>query len=208
MLYLYIWNHRLKSRWVVYHILTTVYESFIIEIDEDIFYENIRLLIESISFFWPVDTWSHFLHLILYISSIFTDPIFTFFHECCSPDFFSRFPFLCYTCFYFCLSRYTSMICTRYPESRISLHSMVSYHDIFEREHERMSDMEISCYIWRGYRYIKCLSCTTSRRQCDIIFLPELLHLSFAWFWIVLFWKFWHRRMMRKIMKNAEIYPF
>ena len=53
MLHFDIRYHRFEGRGVVHHVLSAVYESFVIQIDEYIFYEKIRLLIECISLMFP-----------------------------------------------------------------------------------------------------------------------------------------------------------
>ena len=107
----------------------------------------------------PIDRCTHTGHLSLYMSPVFTDPFSTGCEEFFSTDFFSRSSSLAESLLHSRLSRYSCMIGSWYPESRIPEHTMVAYHDILECEHEGMSDMKLSCDIRGGNRYIEALSC-------------------------------------------------
>ncbi len=127
-----IGDHRFESRRVVHHILTTVYESLVIEINEYLFDESIRFLIECVSLLRGVEGGSHFRYLSLYVSSILSDPLLAGREKSFSTDTLSTLSLLQESLFDSCLCGYPSMICTRNPESRISTHTMIPDHDIFE----------------------------------------------------------------------------
>ncbi len=124
--------YRFQCGRVVHHILTTVYESLVIEIDEYLFDESIRLFIECVSFLRGIEGGSHFRYLSLDMSSILSDPLLACREKCFSTDTFPALSLLHELLFDSCLCRYPSMICTRNPESRISTHTMIPDHDIFE----------------------------------------------------------------------------
>lgn len=137
---------------------------------------------------------THAMHLSLYISSIFVDPLPTFIEKFFSTEFMSSCSWFLNSFFYFCLCGYSCMIGSWYPECWVSLHTMISCHNIFESECQCMPDMEISCNIWGWNWYIETFSCFWFFRRKTCIITPEFLDTFFRFFWVILFWEFWHKK--------------
>ncbi len=158
MLDLDIRYDRLKGRGVVYHILTTVYESLIVEIDKSLLNEIVGLGIKCKSLMFPTHRGSHASHLFLDIASVFIDPLPAFSEEFFSSHLLAVGSCLLHALLDSCLCCDPSMIGSRNPESGVTTHTMIARHDILECEREGMSDVEVTGDVRRRDRYIKSLS--------------------------------------------------
>ena len=195
MLNLYIWYDRLEYWRIVHHVLPTVYESFVIEIDEYFLDELIILVIKSKPLHIPVHGCTHHLDLILYISSVFIDPLPALSEKCFSSDSFSACSIAFQSLLHLSLCRYPSMICPGYPKCRIPTESMIASHDILDRERQSVSEMEITGHIRRWNRNVESLLFGVFGIyiwQIYLFLFPECLTRFLVDLWIVLFWKIRH----------------
>ena len=127
------------------------------------------------------------------MSTILSYPFLTSLEKGLSPYNFSMFSLFRELLFDSSLSRYACMIGTRNPESRVSTHAVISDHDVFDGEHQRMSDMELTGDIWRWEGYIEFFPISRICREKTLPFFPELLDSTLGCLRCILFWEFGHR---------------